>query len=131
MIAVDTNVLVRFLVEDDKEQNQRAARLFREAVERNETIFFPEIVLVETVWVLSRCYRLPRKTIAQVLRAVLSAKNAERVHEDRVERALCSYEQGPGGFADYLILEDARARGCRAVFTFDKTLLRRPGFSAP
>ena len=57
MIALDTNVLVRFLVADDEEQNQRATELIEAAIQKEDALYISDIVLVETVWVLSRSYQ--------------------------------------------------------------------------
>src|SRR5437763_14755561 len=67
MIAVDTNVLVRYIVEDDPQQSSAAAAMIERAVKRDETIFVPQIVLCELVWVLSFAYRYKREAIAGFL----------------------------------------------------------------
>lgn len=65
MIALDTNLLVRFLVEDDKAQSAKAARLVESAVARNQTLFVSDIVLCETVWVLLSAYPSPGQRSAR------------------------------------------------------------------
>ena len=57
MIALDTNVLVRFLVADDEEQNRRATELIKATIQKDNALYVSDIVLVETVWVLSRSYQ--------------------------------------------------------------------------
>ena len=131
MIAIDTNVLVRFLVEDDPEQSRRAAELFRRSVEQDLVIFVPDVVLVETVWVLERSYHMRRNEILPALRRLLAAREVSFASSDRLDRALRDWERGRGGFADYVIREQAREAGCSVVATFDRALLGEPGFAAP
>jgi predicted nucleic-acid-binding protein len=130
VIAVDTNVLVRFLVEDDASQTERVRKLLQQAVDSDTSCFVSDIVMCEVVWVLERSYKLRRAEISQALRRVLRARNLAFTSSERLVRALEAYDQGRGDFADYLIREHARASGCKAVATFDGDLLEEPGFTA-
>lgn len=131
MIALDTNVLVRFLVEDDEQQSRLAARLIKAAIERDGQLFISDIVLCETVWVLSSAYRFSRPEIAAALSGLLRARAVVFSSSDRLTRALEAYTKGKGDFADYLIREHARAAGAETVATFDRSLLKERGFSKP
>ena len=131
MIALDTNVLVRFLVEDDEAQSRRASRLIESARKRDETLFISDIVMCETVWVLSMSYRFSRSEIAGVLRDLLRGRGVVFSSSDSLARALHAYVAGKGDFADYLIREHARAAGADTVATFDRALLKDQGFSKP
>jgi predicted nucleic-acid-binding protein len=131
MIGLDSNVLVRFLIEDDKAQSQKAARLVARAVAREEPLFVSDIVLCETVWVLLSAYRVPRGEVAAILGRLLKAKHLSFADGDRLERALQSFIAGKGDFADYLVREQALAAGCSAVATFDRTLMKEKGFVEP
>ena len=131
MIALDTNVIVRFLVEDDKAQSRQAKRLIESVVNRDDKVFLSDLVMVETVWVLSRSYGFDRMEIAEALRMVLSAKNIEFESSDRLAKALRSYVEGRAGFSDYLIREIALEHNCEHVATFDKRLLKDEGFEKP
>jgi len=131
VIALDTNVLVRFLIEDDPAQSARARRLIEKAVENDDAFFVSDIAMCETVWVMQSCYRVARKEIAKALRTLLTARNVAFASADQLARALDAFASGRGDFADYLIREHARAAGCTAVVTFDRTLLKEPGFVAP
>ena len=130
MIALDTNVLVRFLVEDDADQLARARRLLQKAVDSNSFCYVSDVVMCEVVWVLERSYEFRRAEIGQVLGRLLRAGNLAFASSERLARALEAYEAGRGDFADYLIREHARASGCEAVATFDGDLLKEPGFVA-
>ena len=131
MIALDTNVLVRFLVADDEEQNRRATELIEAAIQKEDALYISDIVLVETVWVLSRSYQFSRQEISEVLHKLLAARHLVFSAPDQIARALSAFEQGSGGFADYLIREHAHHFGCASMATFDQALLKENGFIRP
>jgi predicted nucleic-acid-binding protein len=129
--ALDTNVLVRFLVEDDKAQSARAAKLVERTVAAGRSLFVSDVVLCEVVWVLASCYRVSTSEIVGTLRRLLHAKHLAFDAPDRLAAALDAFEQGRGDFADYLIREHARSAGFDEVATFDRALLKEPGFVEP
>ena len=131
MIALDTNVLVRYIVEDDPEQSPVATKMIERVLGQNETIFIPHIVLCELVWVLSVAYRFKREGIVGVLQQL--RRGAQLVVEgaDEVRRAVESYAAGSGDFADYLIAERSIANGCSVIATFDRALDADERFTAP
>lgn len=131
MIALDTNVLVRFLVEDDKAQSEKATRLIRRAIASGEALFVSDLVLCETVWVLLAAYRVSKDEAGAVLTRLLKARHLRFSDHGSLSRALESFLAGKGDFADYLIREHARAAGCDEVATFDRALLKEKGFTAP
>ena len=131
MIALDTNVLVRYLVEDDKAQSAAAASAIDRAVAKGEELFVSDIVLCETAWVLAGSYKVSRAVIATTLRDLLHAKHLAFASPDELTRALDAFVRGKGDFADYLIREHARTAGCSAVLTFDRALLAEKGYAAP
>jgi predicted nucleic-acid-binding protein len=131
VIGLDTNVLVRFLVEDDLEQASRARAVVRRAIEQGKKLYVSSIVLCELAWVLDRAYGLTRAEIASTLRALITAKHLAHQDGDLIDRALAAYVDGRAGFPDYVIREIARNAGCTAVLTFDRALLREPGFKRP
>lgn len=117
-IAVDTNVLVRFLTWDDERQSALAA----EAIEGAEVLILSTVVLCETVWVLRRAYKLPHREIAATLRDLVESRTVE-LDRPAVEAGLALLERG-GDFADGVVLFDAkRARASRLV-TFARSLRR-------
>ena len=131
MIALDTNVLIRFLVEDDEAQSRRAIELIEGAVARDEQLFISDIVMCETVWVLSSAYRFSRAEIVDALSQLLRARSVVFSSADNLARALDAYRKGRGDFADFLIREHARSAGAETVATFDGALLKESGFSKP
>ena len=131
MISLDTNVLVRYLVEDDARQAALAATLIDRAIRKDESLFVSDVVVCETVWVLAAAYKFGRAEIAAVLRDVLRARHLAFAAPDQLTRALACFAAGKGDFADYLMREHARAAGYDEVATFDKVLLRERGFASP
>lgn len=131
MIALDTNVLVRFLVEDDPRQSKEAAALIERAVASGEELFISDVVLCEMVWVLSIAYRISRTQIVSTLRDLRRARHLAFASPDLLARAIDTYDQGKGDFAGYLILEHALAAGCEQVVSFDRVLLREGRFVSP
>jgi predicted nucleic-acid-binding protein len=131
VIALDTNVLVRFLVQDDKAQSAKAAKLVARAVARNQTLFVSDVVLCETVWVLLSAYQVSRAEVAGVLGQLFKATHLSFRDVDALLRALDAFVAGKGDFADYLIQQHARAAGCVEVATFDRALLKEKGFTSP
>lgn len=131
MIALDTNVLVRLLVNDEPTEVQAARALLDHAVETGVHVFVSSVVLCETAWVLRSTYRMHREAVVTGLAWVLAAHPL--VVESRVaaSRALTAYATGRGDFADYLIRETARAHGAHAIATFDRALYDDDGFVPP
>jgi predicted nucleic-acid-binding protein len=131
VITVDTNVLVRFLVEDDARQSGAAAALVERAVQSEDALYVSGIVLCETVWVLTVSYRVPRLDVVKALQDLLRAKHLTFDYPDRLARAVDAFATGRGDFADYLVREEGFAAGCSSVATFDRDLLREEGFTRP
>ncbi len=131
MIGLDTNVLVRFLLEDDLQQAERAAGLIDGAAERQEVLLVTHIVVCELAWVLRSGYRRPKSDVVAAIRGLLSAAQVEFEEPDEVRRALARYEAGRADLADYLIGQRCLTRGCDRVATFDAALHPEPEFFAP
>lgn len=131
MIALDTNVLVRFLVEDDPEQHRRAVRLMERASVSGEPLWISEVVLCELVWVLRYAYKVKRRELTQALRSLSQARQLLISSKESVSSAIDSFSKGKGDFADYLIRECAFAHGASSVATFDRALLADEGFAVP
>jgi predicted nucleic-acid-binding protein len=124
VIALDTNVLVRFLVQDDQ------ARIASEIIEQltEETPgFVSREVLVELVWVLERAYRLARAEIAGAIDGLLASTELVVEGADAIGSALELYRNDGFGFADLMIAAAARRAGASEVVTFDRKAARLPG----
>lgn len=122
MIAVDTNLLVRILVKDDRAQLKRAREVLEQAAERSEAVLVPDIVLAEVDWVLGDTYGVPRPRVLQALQALAGNDLFEFESRERVNEALARYQNGKAELSDYLIGEQAASLGARTTFTFDRAL---------
>ncbi len=122
MIGVDTNLLIRILVEDDVEQLKRARALMDGAAERSETAFIGDIVLAELEWVLEDAYQVPRGRILQALQAVVGSKRFGFDDRRLVVEALELYQNGKAELSDYLIGLSGSQHGASTTYTFDRDL---------
>lgn len=118
MIALDTNIVVRLLADDDPHQSRRAAKLLED-----NAVFVPLTVLLETEWVLRSVYALERDAVLRGLRNFLGLRNVTAEATERVVRALSWYEDGLD-FADALHVASAIEAGAEAFATFDTGLRR-------
>lgn len=117
MITVDTNVLVRIMVDDPKETDQVTAA--RKYVGKAREIFIPQIVQVETVWVLCSGYKLKKNEVIALLEHLVCNSACFLEQEQHFCDALATYRGGRADFADYLILAAARGKNTEVV-TFDR-----------
>ena len=128
MIGLDTNVLVRYVMQDDPKQAEKASRLI-ESLPPESPGFVPVVALVEWVCVLSCCYDLTRKQIAQALEALLRTKEIVLDRAEQVARAGRTFHAGTADFADCLIERTAAAAGCEKTMTFDTGAAKRAGMT--
>jgi predicted nucleic-acid-binding protein len=122
MIAVDTNIVVRFLIADDPRQAALAQQRMTEGA------FVSPGVLMETEWVLRSSFRLPRQRLADLLHDLIEVASVEFEDRDQLRWAVGRYRLG-ADWADLLHLIAARAHGRFA--TFDRDLSRGAGKDAP
>ncbi|MFL9503271.1 type II toxin-antitoxin system VapC family toxin [Rhodopseudomonas palustris] len=125
MIAVDTNVLLRFFEADDNVAQTAAAR---DVVRSQGSVFINPVVLVEFVWALRASFGLDRKAIHTRLQRILAAPEFVLPFAASIERAVEQYGKGLADFADCMIGELNLAFGCDATMTFDKKAARTPSF---
>ena len=128
MIGLDTNVLVRYLMQDDDVQSPIATRCI-ESLTAESPGFLTLVATVETVWVLSRAYRLTRDQISQVLEALLHSREIVIDEGADVLRALRAFQDGSADFADCLIERLASRAGCERTVTFDTRAARSAGMT--
>jgi predicted nucleic-acid-binding protein len=131
VIAIDTNVLVRYLADDDPVQSPVAARLIERAMAAGESILIPTVVLVETVWVLARAYKVGRAELVRIVDAIVRARHFVFADPTLVSRASRAYAAGTADFSDYLVLEEVRMQEGEALVTFDKGLWKEEGARRP
>ena len=126
MIAIDTNVLVRFLTQDDPDQ-ARTATGFMNGLRENDPGFISREVMVELVWVLERAYGFSRAEVAGALEGLLSATEIVVEEADDTGRAVFRYRDGGFGFADLMIAAAARRADAIPLVTFDRKAAQIPG----
>ena len=126
MIAVDTNILVRYLVADDRLQAERAGAL----IEESRGVFVGQVVLCELVWVLEGAYGAKKSDLLSTLRGLLAADRFVVERPAEVSTAVNRWAEGKAGFSDYLLGEVAGAHGAGVTYTFDRVLSRSSGFAA-
>lgn len=117
MIGVDTNVLVRYLVQDDPRQSTAASALIR-SFTADSSGYISMIALVETFWVLKRSYKLSPREIARVIVDLASSEDIVVEQSELVRQAARHAAEGHD-FADALIALNGRDRGCEYTATFD------------
>lgn len=128
MIGLDTNVLVRYIMQDDAKQSAKASKLI-DSLSSDEPGFVSLVSVVELVWVLSSCYSLTRDQLVQALDALLRAKQLVVDQSDHVVRALRAYAKGKADFADCLIERTAANAGCSRTMTFDVVAAKTAGMT--
>ena len=126
MTAVDTNVIVRYLVADDPGQAE-AARLLLEQLTPDTPGFICREVVIEVAWVLERSYRFPRTRIAEALMDLAASDSLAVENAEDVVAAAHRYRQGGVGFSDLMILAAAERAGVLPLYTFDRRLGRMRG----
>ena len=120
MIGLDTNVIVRFLTQDDEKQSKTATELIETKISVESPGYVTCITLVEVFWVLKSCYGLDKTQLSQVVRMLLETRQLVIEKSDCCYRALRVYESSQGDFSDALIATLSKYSGCTDVFTFDK-----------
>ena len=129
MTGLDTNVLVRFLVEDDEAQTARVHRFLKSSRNAGEPVFVSTVVLCETCWVLHSAYAKSKRELLEAIEKLLSADVFVLEEADSVQRALELSRMGKADFPDYLIGELHLAKKCRTTVTFDRSLRGAAAFS--
>ena len=128
MIALDTNVLVRYLVLDDAEQAE-AARTLLESLTAQRPGYLCRETTVELAWVLERAYGHSRDRIATILEGLVASEGLVVEAADDVARAASRYRAGDSGFSDLMILAAAKRSGAHPLYTFDQKAARLEGVS--
>lgn len=128
MIGLDTNVLVRYIMQDDPKQSPKATKLI-ESLDSNEPGFVTLVSVIELYWVLTSCYALSSAEVKQALEALLRAKQIVVDRGDQVLRALRTFDSGKADFADCLIERIASSAGCQETMTFDTGAAKHAGMT--
>ena len=118
MISIDTNVLVRSLIDDDDHQDKLAQDFFKKAC-LTEGLFISSFVILETVWVL-KTKKVQRSLIVELIEALLNTPQILISNQTLISAALSMYKSGRADFCDYLLLNDSLKHHVRELKTFDQ-----------
>jgi predicted nucleic-acid-binding protein len=122
MIGLDTNVLVRYLTQDDPGQSREAADEIEKGLAAGHMFFIADILLCELVWVLEAAYGYERREIVPVLENILRTRQFQFENKDLLWKSLADYRAKKGDFADHVIGQASHKAGCRETLTFDSGL---------
>jgi predicted nucleic-acid-binding protein len=127
VIGLDTNVLLRHVMQDDPAQSKKATSII-EGLTAKEPGYVSHVVLAELAWVLERSYKIPDTTIASTIVGILHIGTFVVQDEEAVVLALRAMSDGRGTFADALISILSERAGCDRTLTFDRRAIGLPGF---
>lgn len=119
MVTIDTNVLVRIFLDDDSQPEQ--VRQARELASQAQILYVPQVVIIESVWVMTKAYKLEKSEILKVLVKLYTNQTLVLEKPDIFKAALLLYSVSNVGFSDCVILVEARKVGS-TLYTFDKRL---------
>ncbi len=128
MIGLDTNVLARLFIDDDPVQARSARKFVAERCSEQNPAFVDRVALCELVWVLSYSHGYSRAEIVRIIARLLESQEMILEDAEAVGAALRMFSSQSVDFADALIGEVNRARGCEATATFDRKAAKLPGF---
>ncbi len=128
MIGLDTNVLVRYLAQDDPKQSAIATRFIEGSLSAENPGFVSTVTLCEIAWVLAESYGADRRRIRDTVEGLLATKQIVVEQAELVWKALRAWEGVAADFSDALIGQLAIAQGAGKTVTFDRTAARLPGF---
>jgi len=130
MIGLHTNVIVRYLAQDDAIQSPRATEIFERRLTASNPGYVSLVAIVETVWVLERAYGLAPPKVADAVERMLQIDHLIVESEPEVFTAMIALKDGRGAFADALMAALGTKAECSRTLTFDRKALRLPGFAA-
>ena len=118
--VIDTNLLVRYLTEDDPSKANDVKRLLLKAARDEVRLLIPSVVIAELVWVLQSFYKLERSEIVPLLNAIMHTHGVDVSEKTVVSEAIALYRDKTIDFIDAWIVAFAKEAGVRAVYTFDR-----------
>lgn len=128
MTGLDTNVLVRYIMQDDAKQAASATQLV-ESLTPEAPGFVPLTVVVELAWVMLYCFELQRSQLVEALEAILRTKELVVERAEIVWKALRLFSSSSADFADCLIERSAASAGCQQTMTFDRAAAKHCGMT--
>jgi predicted nucleic-acid-binding protein len=128
VIGLDTNVVVRYLAQDDARQSAAATRVFESVLTPDAPGFVSAVVLCEIAWVLADCYAANQARIRAAIEGLLASRQIAVEFPDTVRKALRAWGESSADFADALIGAVAASQGASKTVTFDRAAAKLPGF---
>ncbi|MCI5115452.1 MAG: PIN domain-containing protein [Candidatus Electrothrix sp. AS4_5] len=128
MTGIDTNVLVRYIAQDDEVQAQAATAFIEKHCASGEKIFINHTVLCELIWVLKKCYKLSKPKTVAVLERTVNTSQFTFENPQILRQALNDYKDGSADFSDYVIGRTNQHYGCVKTVTFDRAASKAEGF---
>jgi len=128
LIGLDTNVVIRYLVQDDKKQSAAATRFIEKSLTTDVPGYINHITLCEIVWVLQRCYDVTNQQLRDIIEGLLTTKQLIVENVEVAWKALRAYDANSADFCDALIGQANIHRGCEHTVTFDKKAASLPEF---
>ncbi len=128
MTGIDTNVLVRYVTQDDPIQSPIATRWIESQCTSKHPGWINRIVLCEMVWVLIRGYHYEKKDVIRLLERLIETEALVVESGDEVRNALSDYSQGNADFSDYLIAQTNISKKVRKTVTFDTKASHQPNW---
>ncbi len=129
MIGIDTNVLVRYITQDDELQANVATEFIENYCSSGNKIFINHIVICELVWVLKKCYKLSKPKTINIIEYILKISQFSIENHQIIWQALRDYKKGPADFADYVVSRTNKFHNCDETITFDQKAGKSNGFA--
>jgi predicted nucleic-acid-binding protein len=120
MIGLDTNVIVRYIMQDDLVQSRKATRLVEEKLSSETPGYITLVTLAEVIWVLKSVYEIASKDLINLVGMLLATKQIRTERASTVYRAVKVFDSGRADFSDALILVVGMEDGCTEIVSFDK-----------
>jgi predicted nucleic-acid-binding protein len=128
LIGLDTNVVIRYLVQDDKKQSAAATRFIEKSLTTDSPGYINHITLCEIVWVLQRCYGVKKQQVREIIEGLLTTKQFIVENVEVAWRSLRAFDANNAEVCDALIGQANIHSGCEHTVTFDKKAASLPGF---
>ncbi len=123
--VVDTNIIIRLAVKDDARQREACVKLLEKAANRELMLYILPVAVLETVWILEKYYRLPKKKVRDFVEALLNTPDIICDMENVFKQAIVVYEEKNIKFADAVMGYWGLEKGITDVFTYDEKDFRR------
>lgn len=120
MKAIDTNILIRFLVGDDPDQAAMVYHMFKKVESEKKELLVPLLVLLEVIWVLESVYEIERKEIINSIGEILLMPILRFEQQTAIQKFILNSRKNNHDLSDVLIAHSAEAQGCESVLTFDR-----------